>query len=315
MINFSIGGFYLKSKELFFILEALKKNNNLWLKDSFKIGSVFGSFPNAIWSGGRTTIGHPWSIDKIKETIDYYNSQNIGIRYTFTNSLIEEKHLNDYYCNLLLELAHDGMNGVIVNSEVLFNYIKKNFPNFEFISSITKPIQAVEEIITYQKNNDLLVPPVTLVKKHGNKLFQFVDNSKIEILVNEVCLVSNCPFKDEHYEVESLRNLNYDPNIQSGFCSDKFSKKPFANKHEVHVDPDEIIELNEKYKISNFKFSGRAQPSGRFFEEFAQFLIKDEYKIDFYNSILYYFDVRDSITPYKNNNTVTPKFNLNLIEK
>jgi len=299
MINFSIGGFYLKSNELFYIIEALKKANNKWLIDLYQIKSVFGSFPNAIWSGGRTTVGYPWSYEKIKRTIKYYNSQNIGLRYTFTNSLIGKAHLSDYYCNMLLELAHNELNGVILNSSVLFEYIKKNYPKYSFISSITKSIESINEIVECQNDYNLVVPSVSLIQKYGHRLFDVIDNSKVEILVNEVCLVSNCPFKKEHYEIESLRNMNLDPNLKPDFCSSKFSKKQIFNNHEVHINPEELIKLYKDYQINNFKFSGRAQPSGRFFEEFGRFLIKKEYLSEYFKNVLYFFDIKDSINAYE----------------
>jgi len=297
MVNFSIGGFYLKSKELYFIIEVLAQNNFKWLKDNYAITSVYGSFPNAIWSGGRSTIGFPWSMAKISKTIEYYNSKNIGINFTFTNPLIENKHLNDYYCNTLLEMANNEKNSIIINSDLLYEYIKKLNLKYKTIFSITRGIDNIEELKSYIKKFDFVVPPTNLLNQN-DELFKQIDSSKLEMLVNEVCVVPDCKYKTKHYEIEAIRNMQLDKNIQQGFCSNKFKKKNI-NKYENHLSSETISFYNKKYNISNFKFSGRAQPSGRFFEEFCRFLIKDEYKINFYNNVLYYYDMQDNIVEFE----------------
>lgn len=297
MIKFSIGGFYLKSKELYFITEILEQNKYKWLKNDYKIASVYGSFPNAIWGGGRCTVGFPWSMDKISKTIQYYNSRNIGVNFTFTNPFIETKHLNDYYCNTLLELANDEMNSIILNSDLLYNHIKKTNLKYKIISSITKGTTNVVDLRKSINKFDLVVPPTDLLCQTTD-LFEQIDCTKLEILLNEVCMVLNCKFKNQHYQIEAMRNMQLDNDIQQGFCGNKYSKENI-NQYESHLSQQTISLYNKKYNISNFKFSGRAQPSGRFFEEFCRFFIKDEYKIDYYNSILFYYDIRDNIVEFE----------------
>lgn len=80
-----------------------------------KIKAVFGSFPYAIWNGGRTEFGQI-DIEKSKQIIHELNNHGVAVRYTFTNNLIERRHLDDTYCNLLMEIANNGKNEVLVNS-------------------------------------------------------------------------------------------------------------------------------------------------------------------------------------------------------
>ena len=51
---------------------------------------------------------------------------NISSRLTFSNSLIEEKHLSDIKCNELCRLLNlDTNNGIIIHSDILMKYLKK----------------------------------------------------------------------------------------------------------------------------------------------------------------------------------------------
>ncbi len=61
-------------------------------RDNYQVGSVYGTFPGAIWNGGRAVFG---LIPKheIENTLKLYNSEGIPVRFTWTNSLLEEKHL------------------------------------------------------------------------------------------------------------------------------------------------------------------------------------------------------------------------------
>ena len=97
--------------------------------EGYDIGSVYGTFPGAIWNGGRAVFGIMSKKD-IKLVLDNYNNLGVPVRFTWTNSLIEEKHLNDTYCNLIMELANNGKNQVLVNRDVLGDYLRKTYGSF-----------------------------------------------------------------------------------------------------------------------------------------------------------------------------------------
>lgn len=57
----------------------------------------------------------------------------ISARLTFSNSLLREEHLQDRKCNTLcslLEERNEPQNGVIIHSDLLLNYLQKNYPGF-----------------------------------------------------------------------------------------------------------------------------------------------------------------------------------------
>ena len=108
-------------------------------KDGYKIGSVYGTFPGAIWNGGRVVFGITSKRD-MSAILNMYNGYGIPVRFTWTNSVLEEKHIHDTYCNLIMKLADNGMNQVLVNTPVLEEYLRKEYPGFKMISSTTKRI-------------------------------------------------------------------------------------------------------------------------------------------------------------------------------
>ena len=105
-------------------------------RDGYKIGSVYGTFPGAIWNGGRVVFGITSKRD-MSAILNMYNSYGIPVRFTWTNSVLEEKHVHDTYCNLIMKLADNGMNQVLVNTPCLEDYIRREYPDFAVISSTT----------------------------------------------------------------------------------------------------------------------------------------------------------------------------------
>ena len=127
------------------ILLNLMKDYPSKFKEGYKIGSVYGTFPGAIWNGGRAVFGTAFKGD-IEKIIKMYNSRGVPVRFTWTNPLLEEKHNYDTYCNLIMKLADNGKNQVLVNTESLETYIRKEYPNYPVISSTTKRLVDVEAI-------------------------------------------------------------------------------------------------------------------------------------------------------------------------
>ena len=65
----------------------------------------------------------------------------ISARLTFSNSLLGQEHLWDKKCNhlcTLFEKSEGVRNGVILYSDLLLEYLRKNYPGFYFVSSTSK---------------------------------------------------------------------------------------------------------------------------------------------------------------------------------
>ena len=132
--------------DLYRELLPLYKNHREYFYDWCEIGSIYGAPADCIWGGGRVGFGEQLAEDVFELTEKY----GISARLTFSNSLLEEKHLLDKKCNRLCRLANEAQNvknGVIIYSDLLMDYIKANYKELYFVSSTTKVITDFNEFL------------------------------------------------------------------------------------------------------------------------------------------------------------------------
>lgn len=262
-----------------YIIDLLERHPE-YFYDGIEIGAVYGAFPPAIWNGGRLNIGGALKRD-IEETVSELNKRGIPIRYTYTNSLIEEKHLYDTYCNLTMEIANNGMNEVIVNSPILENYLRNKYPNFKYILSTTRCERNLDKINEATKNYDLVV---TDYRDNPNLTFLqgIKDKSKIELLVNAYC-DPKCPMRMKHYEAIARHQLNYesiDPVADRPFVECPTYQRDFFDIFQFPsvLTTKDIYGKYSRMGFSNFKIEGRTMPVPQIIESYLYYLIKPEYK-------------------------------------
>ena len=252
------------------------------IMDNIRIASFYGTFRGAIWAGGRTSAGYALPSPLEMETaIQKINDAGIAARYTFTNSVLEERHLADTFCNLAMELANNGKNEVLVNSPILEKYLRKNYPNFKFIQSITAVERNFDKINDATQKYDLVV-----IDFHDNHNLEFLDKikdkSKIEILVNGYCPYS-CSFSKKHYENISRVNC-YKGNPKEGCCLMKNRKISYGFYEHIEENKKTTLNFDEVYKtyydmgFRHFKLVGREEPSFMPFEALAYYFCKPEYR-------------------------------------
>lgn len=246
-------------------------------RDGYAIGSVYGTFPGAIWNGGRAVFGMS-SKREMEQIIATYNRFGVPVRFTWTNSLIEQKHVNDTYCNLIMDIANNGKNQVLVNTDVLEEYLRKQYPDFEYISSTTKRIVDVEGIKSeLDKDYKLVVLDYDL--NHNEQVLETLKPcaDRIEILVDEICF-PGCPKRTEHYRDEALRQLTFDKG-NSFDCPNKNTIPNFNEcmKRPAFISKDEINDYVEKGYV-NFKLVGRGLPKEMVLESYLYYLVKDEHR-------------------------------------
>jgi hypothetical protein len=174
--------------------------------ENVNIGAIYGSFPGAIWNGGRLMCGSV-IIQDIEGMINRYNEMDMPVRFTFTNSLLREEHIYDTYCNLIMEAANNGMNEVLVNSPILEDYLRTKYPDFKYILSTTRCERDIDKINAFTKQYDMVV---TDFRDNNNFsiLEQITEKNKIELLVNSYCN-PNCSRSLQHYEKISNNQLLY----------------------------------------------------------------------------------------------------------
>ena len=276
-MNFYLPDFFYKFKLNSEITDLMQKNPE-YFYDGVKIGAIYGTFPGAIWNGGRKYLGIT-DFDNIESTISSFNDRDIPLRFTFTNCLIEEKHLQDTYCNLIMDIGRNGKNCVIVNSELLANYLKEKYPNYQYILSTTRCERNIESINQYCRDYDMVV---TDYRDNPNLDFlsQIEDKSKIEILVNAYCS-PNCQRRKEHYKSLSFDQLNFRKNSASDQlfnCSTQFRSFYEALEFDTVLKKEELYTTYSDLGFENFKIEGRTSNLFDVLESYIYYLVKPEYK-------------------------------------
>ena len=202
MINakWTVGGGLRYYKEIYQYLKKKKETYNL---KHHLVDSVYDSPHGLIWNGGREPVFSNLCLDDYIEMIDSYNKEGIGFYFTFSNVLIRKRHLSNDLCNYVLKKTEREMNGVIVSSEKLRAYIKKEYPKFQIKASVCKVDRNYKKLLN---KHDIVV------LQHGdNKNYNLIkrlgkDVSRVEVLVNETC-PPFCPYQKMHNEGISKRNI------------------------------------------------------------------------------------------------------------
>lgn len=262
-------------------LPLFYKNRNFFY-DWCDIGSIYGAPADCIWGGGRVGTGtnSPHSV------LELTNTYNISARLTFSNSLITKEHLSDNKCNSLCRIFEkkEGIkNGVIIYSEILLDYLKKNYPGFYFVSSTTKVLTDYQEFLNEINRSDFkyVVPDFRLNKSfsHFQEMTQTQKN-KTEFLCNECCQFS-CYERKACYENVSRKNLG--ENCPDHICTAldgklgyRFSK---AMENPGFIGIEEIQNIYLPMGFSHFKIEGRGLGSALILELLLYYLTKPAYQL------------------------------------
>ena len=260
----------------------LYRNHREWFYDWCDIASIYGSPSDCLWGGGRVGFGEA----DAEDVFELMKEFGISSRLTFSNSLLKEEHLSDKKCNELCRLFENApvKNGVIVYSDLLLDYLKRNFPGFYFVSSTTKVLTDFSDFkMELARNEFSFVVPDFRLNKKIEKLEALDEGlkNKVEFLCNECC----SPFCQERkicYENVSRKNLGLE-------CSDHHCAAPdgdkgyrfsSAMKSPLFIGIDDIQNKYLKMGFSNFKIEGRGLGSAMVLEFLLYYLIRPEYQIN-----------------------------------
>ena len=131
--------------ELYRVFLPLFREHREYFYDWCEIGSVYGAPADCIWGGGRTGFGDA----QPHRVLALMQEYGISARLTFSNSLLRKEHLADRKCNALcalFEKENRVQNGVIVHSDLLLDYLKKQYPGLYFVSSTTKVLTDFQQL-------------------------------------------------------------------------------------------------------------------------------------------------------------------------
>lgn len=272
----------------------MMKSNPEYFRDGIEIASVYGCFPPAVWNGGRNINGFAYE-NVIVQVLNEFNSRDIPCRFTFTNPLLTEAHMSDRFCNRLVELADNGLNEAIVNTQVMEDYMRKNYPNYKLTSSTCKQIRDLDGLIKELEKDYSLV----VLDYNWNNNFEELEKipekyrKRIEVLINPYCF-PNCKRRGDHYRFlgdQQLKRASMSAfNAMSGIntlkvqSEESFSCEAISNTfldtvgYSTHITPETVFGKYIEMGFEHFKIEGRTMHPLNVIESYAYYLAKPEYK-------------------------------------
>ncbi|OON86563.1 hypothetical protein BXO88_07345 [Oribacterium sp. C9] len=268
--------------ELYRVFLPLFREHREYFYDWCEIGSIYGAPQDCLWAGGRVGFGE----EDPKDVYSLMREYDISARLTFSNSLLEERHLADRKCNDLCEMfEHCGnvKNGVIIHSDLLLDHIRSNYPDYYFVSSTTKVLTDFSEFEKELNREEFsfVVPDFRLNKEHLRlDALPLALKQKVEFLCNECCWYG-CYDRKRCYENVSRKNLGeacedhicVSPDAHKGY---RFSD---AMKNPGFIGIKDIQNVYVPEGFSNFKIEGRSLGSAVIFEFLLYYMTKPEYQL------------------------------------
>lgn len=268
--------------ELYRAFLSLYTEHREYFYDWCEIGSIYGAPFDCLWGGGRVENGN----EDFETVFSMLQEYNISARLTLSNSLLQEEHLNDKRCNemcRLLESMGKGLNGVIVTSELLLQYLKEHFPKLYYVSSTTKVLTKFADFKEELEREEFrYVVPDFRLNKAFNELSSLTqkEKDKVEFLCNECCYIG-CPDRKACYEDVSRKNLGIQgPDHR---CTAPYEDKEYkfskAMENPSFIGSDDILKVYLPMGFSNFKIEGRGLGSALILEFLLHYMTKPEYQL------------------------------------
>lgn len=273
MINFYLPDFYGNCPLICFLSDLMKNIPN-WFYEDAQISAAYGCFPNAIWNGGRVSYGRITKAE-MEKVLSELNGRGIAARYTFTNHLIEEKHLNDTFCNLLLDVANNGKNDIIINSPILEKYIRENYPNYRLISSTTKCLDK-DTLLNEELSKDYYLVVLDSALNNTEEMMSIKQKDKIEIIPAHACQ-DNCPNRRTHYTATAQAQLTFSEN---SFPPCKHTARTFFQymENRSFISVEKIYGEYKEAGFCHYKLDGRSWTKSKLLESLMYYLVKPEHK-------------------------------------
>ena len=285
-------------QELYRMFLKLFREHREYFYDWCEIGSIYGAPSDCLWGGGRVEFGENNPVEVLALLEEY----GISARLAFSNSLLTKAHLSDWKCNHLCALFERGTkaerripedifekketeqkNGVIVHSELLTDYLRREYPGLYLVSSTTKVLTEFEQFRRETDRGEFryVVPDFRLNKAFDQlKTLSKAQKDKTEFLCNECCWFG-CKDRKRCYETVSRKNLGESglehlctaPDANIGY---RFSK---AMKNPGFISVDDIKNVYLPMEFTNFKKEGRSLGSALVLEFLLYYMTKPEYQL------------------------------------
>lgn len=271
--HFYVPGF-CENLGLYAMLSDFIEHIPQWFYDDFKISAAYGTFPGCIWNGGRAIYGGV-SYPSMKKTVDELNKRGIAVRFTLTNPLIEEKHLSDTYANMCLKAADNGQNEILVNTQIIEDYVRKTYPSYKILSSTTKCLKTVEEVeAELEKDYYLVVLDSAL--NDDEKIFSIEKRDRLEMLVDHRCR-RNCPIRVQHYNASGLAQLTFGEK-EAPKCTYVLRSFEDLSHSENFITREMITNKYVPGGFKHFKLDGRTFSKEILVDSLLYYMVLPEYR-------------------------------------
>lgn len=278
---YNIPGIFLCSKLIYLLMDIIEEKFNYKLPIRF----IYGS-PILKWNSGRLIINdynNEFSLNNIEKELLMAKSRGITPLLTFSNTIIEKDDLFDKKSNDVLKIISEIDGGIIVTSELLYNYIKEKFPDISIHASVIKTSCKKNRNKEYYS---LLSNKFDYFVIHPDDNFDYLlleslPKRNAEVLINERCYYG-CKFRKAHYDSISIEQIS-----QSNKCyrNTHFlnncnaipeEKQLFSKKRNISLTISEIRKLhNLGYGL--FKIQGRTDNLNLFFFDLMRYMLENEF--------------------------------------
>ena len=199
--RFNISGMFAHEPLIVRYLEVVEKD----LGVRAPIEAVHGA-PPVPWNGGRLARV-AFNRERFAAHLEFLHSKGVGYFPTFTNRFVTKEELGDPACNYILECIsrRADLNGVIVVSDLLSEYIAERYPRLRQVASVIKvTMEHGEGRGEYYSGLGERFERYVVDPDDGRDvgLLEQLDRAKAEILVNENC-VADCPKRARHYDAHA----------------------------------------------------------------------------------------------------------------
>jgi hypothetical protein len=231
---------------------------------------VYDGINKCRWNGGRINREVYYN----DAVIEFYYSKGISIALTMSNHKI---NLDDETGNHLLEKFHREGNSLIIVNDDLRAYVRKYFPKYDLIYSITGmgllniPLQ--DSDISWYKDletkYDWIVPRFEHV--FDNRAVE-LDRTKWEVMLNDTC-VYGCKHYDAHFKAiadENTAGRPYSAEIEECWLP-KFDPNKDSKYDCMDIRPNKMKELKE-LGVKSFKITGREMQDDEYYGELMRFV-------------------------------------------
>jgi len=282
MIKFALPGMYEHFKFNARFIDLFNDKRN-YFYDNVEIEIVYGNPQFSIWDGGR--IFHSYkhaTVEKLTEIIDTYNNTfNLPIRYVFTSCQLKPEHYSDRFSNILLDLGSNYNNQIVVADDNLRDFIASRYDNYKFVSSTTKCLTDKELAKKELDRDDYNLVCLDYNLNHDINFLKSLSEDEInktELLVNAICAPA-CPFRKEHYRLNSIYQLNYGKMYKMEGCTIKHEILGETNKgFNTFLSYDDITSKYEPLGLTHFKIEGRTWDELSLALTYCEYMVKPEYK-------------------------------------